>query len=177
MKKIKLKVRFSNMDVTYEYATRADLPTIVAIYNQIIPSRLATADLDPVSVDSRQAWFDQFDPNSRPIWLMKDGDKIAGWVSLESFYGRPAYHKTTEISIYIDENYRHRGLGQHALNFVFSQLDGLGIDALVAFIFHHNIPSQGLFKKNGFEEWGHLPDVALMDGQHRSLDILGRRFD
>ncbi len=31
-------------------ATEADLPTIVAIYNAAIPSRMATADLEPVSV-------------------------------------------------------------------------------------------------------------------------------
>lgn len=164
------------MSITFEYATQADLPTITAIYNQIIPSRLATADLKPVSVASKQAWFDQFDPHSRPIWVMKDGDTIAGWVSLESFYGRPAYVHTTEMSIYIDEHYRHHGLGQKALNYVFSQLKALDIDTLVAFIFHHNMPSIGLFKKNGFETWGHLPDVADMDGQLRSLDILGRRF-
>lgn len=164
------------MTFTFEYATQADLPTITHIYNEIIPSRLATADLEPVSVASKQAWFDQFDPDTRPIWVMKDGDKIAGWVSLESFYGRPAYQHTTEISIYIDEAYRHHGLGQKALDFVFGQLSDLKIDALVAFIFHHNVPSLGLFKKNGFETWGHLPDVALMDDQLRSLDILGRRF-
>lgn len=165
------------MSIHYVNATQSDLPAIVAIYNQIIPSRLATADLEPVSVASRQAWFKQFDPQTWPIWLMKDDDKIVGWVSLESFYGRPAYYKTTEISIYIDEHYRHQGLGQHALDFVFSQLKRLDIDALVAFVFHHNIPSQGLFKQNSFETWGHLPDVALMDGQRRSLDILGRHFN
>lgn len=57
-----------------------------------------------------------------------------------------------------------------------SQLPRLGLDALVAFIFSHNQPSQHLFKQNQFETWGHLPDVAIMDGQRRSLDILGRRF-
>lgn len=89
------------MNIHFEYATQTDLPAIVTIYNQIIPSRLATADLEPVSVASRQAWFKQFSPETRPIWLMKDDAQIAGWVSLESFYGRPAYYKTTEISIYI----------------------------------------------------------------------------
>ncbi|GAX01603.1 GNAT family N-acetyltransferase [Secundilactobacillus silagei] len=164
------------MSITFEYATQADLPTITDIYNQSIPSRLATADLKPVSVASKQAWFAEFDRHSRPIWLMKDGDTIAGWMSLESFYGRPAYLHTTEISIYIAEDYRHHGLGQKALNYVFTQLKELDVDTLVAFIFHHNVPSLGLFKKNGFNTWGHLPDVASMDGKLRSLDILGRRF-
>lgn len=165
------------MTVTFDYATHADLPTIVHIYNEIIPSRLATADLEPISVASREDWFASFDPATRPLWVMKDDDRIAGWVSLESFYGRPAYHQTAEVSIYIDEDYCHQGLGQRSLDHVFDQLPKLGLQNIVAFIFSHNVPSQGLFKKNGFEIWGHLPEVAEMDGQLRSLDILGRHFN
>lgn len=165
------------MKAQFEYATQEDLATIIAIYNQIIPSRLATADLEPVTVASKQAWFDAFNHEQRPIWkIMLDG-KIAGWVSVEYFYGRPAYIHTAEISIYIDENARHQGLGQQSLDFVFSQLKALEIDTLVAFIFGHNKPSLGLFNKNGFSEWGHLPAVALMDGHKRDLNILGRHFD
>ncbi len=162
--------------IKFDYAKQAELPKIVAIYNETIPSRLATADLEPVSVASRQPWFESFNPDSRPLWVIKDDDKIAGWVGLESFYGRPAYHKTAEISIYIDKDFRHQGIGQQAIAYVISQLPRLGLDALVAFIFSHNQPSQHLFKQNQFETWGHLPDVAIMDGQRRSLDILGRRF-
>lgn len=165
------------MTVKFEYAKQSELPKIVEIYNEIIPSRLATADLEPVSVESRQPWFDAFNPDSRPLWVIKDDGQIAGWVGLESFYGRPAYHNTAEISIYIDADFRHHGLGQQTIDFVESQLARLGLDALVAFIFSHNLPSQKLFKHNGFETWGHLPDVAEMDGQRRSLDILGKHFN
>lgn len=165
------------MPVEFEYAKLSELPKIVEIYNEIIPSRLATADLEPVSVESREGWFEAFNHDTRPLWVMKIDGQIAGWVGLESFYGRPAYHWTAEISIYIDADFRHQGLGQQALDFVIGELPRLGLDALIAFIFSHNLPSQKLFKHNGFETWGHLPDVADMDGQRRSLDILGKHFN
>ena len=38
-------------------ARDADLPAIVAIYNAAIPGRQATADTEPVTVKSREAWF------------------------------------------------------------------------------------------------------------------------
>jgi len=38
-------------------ATEADLPAIVEIYNSTIPGRMVTADLEPVTVESRRAWF------------------------------------------------------------------------------------------------------------------------
>lgn len=157
-------------------AKKDDLPKIVEIYNQIIPSRLATADLETVTVQSRKAWFDSFTP-THPIWIIKKENKIVGWVALEPFYGRPAYEHTAEISIYIDKDGRHQGLGKKAVEFVINQLPHLGITAIVAYIFSHNLPSQKLFKSMNFTQWGHLPNVALMDGKKYSLDILGRRFD
>ncbi|MFD1432285.1 GNAT family N-acetyltransferase [Lacticaseibacillus yichunensis] len=164
------------MSITFTLATHADLARVIEIYNEIIPSRLATADLTPVTVASREAWFAAFDPATRPLWLMKDGETIAGWVGLESFYGRPAYQRTCEISIYIDAAYRHQGLGQQALDYVAGQLPALNVDTLLAYIFSHNAPSLGLFTKNGFARWAHLPEIADLDGRAASLDIMGRHY-
>lgn len=164
------------MDFLFEVAKHEDLPKIVGIYNQAIPGRMATADTQQVSVESKEAWFKAYD-NHFPIWVIKADNQVVGWVALEPFYGRPAYLKTAEISIYIDSDYQHHGLGQKSLDFVFSKLPELGINVIVANIFAHNVPSQKLFQKNDFKRWGHLPDVAIMDQKIYSLDILGRHFD
>lgn len=73
------------MSVRFEYATHDELPRIVEIYNEIIPSRLATADLEPVSVASRENWFAEFNHETRPLWVMKVDDQIAGWVGWNHF--------------------------------------------------------------------------------------------
>lgn len=164
------------MTLEFREAQIADLPQIVAIYNQIIPSRLATADLTPVKVAQRTNWFNEFNHEQRPLWLLQEDDQIVGWVGLESFYGRPAYAHTAEISLYLDQDWQHQGLGQQALDYVISQLPRLEVDTLLAYVFSHNLPSQHLFKRNQFATWAHLPDIALMDGQRYSLDILGRHF-
>ena len=160
----------------FRKAVHADLPRIVEIYNQIIPSRLATADLEPVTVADREAWFASFTA-THPLWVMTQGDQIIDWVALEPFYGRPAYEHTAEISIYIDQAVRRQGVGSRALQFVIDQLPQLGITAIVAYIFGHNQPSLKLFRHFGFAEWGSLPRVAELDGVQRDLKILGRRFD
>ncbi|AYD40908.1 N-acetyltransferase family protein [Clostridium fermenticellae] len=164
------------MKPQFVYAQIEDLPRIVEIYNQTIPTRIATADLELVSVKSRKPWFETFDPTSRPLWNIKLDGNLVGFIGLEEFYGRPAYKKTSEVCIYIDQNFRGQKLGQAALDFIAGQLKSLDIDTLLAFVFGHNIPSQNLFMKNGFKTWGHLPEVALMDGVRRDLDILGKRY-
>ncbi|MEJ6401148.1 GNAT family N-acetyltransferase [Nicoliella lavandulae] len=163
-------------NIEFNQATRSDLPYIVDVYNESIPGRMATADLEPISVGERVEWFKQHEPNHRPLLIINyDGDR-AGWLSLSSFYGRPAYDETVEISIYIDNNFQHRGLGNAAVNHAEKAAARIGVKNILAFIFAHNTPSLHLFEKNGYEQWGHLPDVALMDGKQRSLNILGKRI-
>ncbi len=100
-------------------ATIDDLPAIVAIYNETIPGRGVTADLEPVSVASRMAWFHAHDPLRRPLWVAEDesdgASGIAGWLSFSDFYGRPAYAASVEVSIYLDSAARGRGLGRTLL--------------------------------------------------------------
>ena len=162
------------MSWKHRHATREDLPAIVEIYNATIPSRLVTADLEPVSVESRIGWFEQHKPNSRPLWVAEHDGRIAGWLSLSNFYARPAYHKSAELSFYVDETFRHRGLGSHFLTQATAHAPSLGIDRLIGFVFGHNQPSQRLLKKFDFRCWGNLPGVTRLDGIERDVIIFGR---
>ena len=165
------------MSLSYRDATLDDLPAIVAIYNSTVPSRLVTADLEPVSVESRLAGFHAHGPEKRPLWVVEDGDRIIAWLSFSDFYGRPAYLRTAEVSIYLDEAARGKGLGKQLLAEALSAAPGLAINTILGFIFGHNEASLRLFRSFGFGEWGALPRVAVLDGIERDLLILGRRLD
>lgn len=156
-------------------ATRADLPQIVEIYNSTIPSRMVTADTEPVSVESRARWFEEHTPQHRPLWVIEDADRIAAWLSFSAFYGRPAYHKTAELSVYVHPAFRKRGLGSYLLREAIGHAPALEVDTLLGFIFGHNQPSLALFERFGFARWGELPKVAALDGLERDLVIVGRR--
>lgn len=151
---------------------------IVEIYNSTIPSRMVTADTEMVSVGSRQKWFDEHDPQKRPLWVIENDEReIMGWISFQSFYGRPAYDATVEVSIYLDEKYRGKGLGRLSLQYCIDNAGRFGVKTLLGFIFSHNGPSLKLFGNLGFEEWGTLPGIAVLDGEERGLKILGKRID
>ncbi|CAD5107663.1 GNAT family N-acetyltransferase [Zestomonas carbonaria] len=156
-------------------ANRADLPRIVAIYNSTVASRLVTADLEPVSVESRERWFAEH-TGRRPMWVVERDGEIAGWLSFSDFYGRPAYARTAELSIYLDEAFRGQGLGRYLLEQAIAIAPELELDTLLGFIFGHNLPSLGLFERYGFQRWGELPRVAVLDGVERDLVIVGRRL-
>lgn len=153
-----------------------DLEAIVAIYNSTVPGRMVTADTEPVSVDSKVKWFNEHAPEKRPLWVIEENNIIIGWVSFQSFYGRPAYSGTAEISIYLHESVRGKGFGKKALKYAMDNSARYGIKTLLGFIFAHNEPSLRLFERLGFEQWAMLPNVAVLDGVERSLVILGKKI-
>jgi L-amino acid N-acyltransferase YncA len=173
-------------------ATIEDLPSIVDIYNTSIPGRMATADLVPVTVASRLEWFEAHPPDRRPLWtiLVPRGsanevdDKIGGWLSLRSFYGRDAYRHTAEVSVYVSPDYHRQHLGDRLLAHAIASSPSLDLNTLVGFIFGHNQPSLNLFKKHQFQQWGFLPQIADLNGSdspvemrcERDLVILGRKI-
>jgi phosphinothricin acetyltransferase len=156
-------------------ATSLDLPAIVAIYNFTIPSRMVTADTQSVSVASREKWFAEHSPNRRPLWVAEENGVVVGWLSFSSFYGRPAYEATCEVSVYLAPDRQRRGLGTVLLRHAMSHAPHIHVTTLLGFIFGHNQPSLRLFEKLGFQRWGHLPRVALLDGVERDLVIVGWR--
>jgi L-amino acid N-acyltransferase YncA len=168
-------------------AIAADLARIVDIYNDAIPGRMATADLEPIAIDSRLSWFHDRDWRKYPIWVAESmvnsndltntsvgsGKSIMGWLSLQMFYGRCAYQGTAEVSIYVANRDQGKGVGKKLLNYAIANGTEIGINSLIGMIFAHNHPSLRLFQQSGFEKWGHLPQVARLDGVKRDLVILG----
>lgn len=52
-------------NLIFRDATRDDLPIVVSIYNSTVPSRLVTADTEPVTVESRIPWFQEHSPKKK----------------------------------------------------------------------------------------------------------------
>ena len=169
------------MPYVHRLARRDDLPVIVDIYNSTVASREVTADTEPVSVASREVWFNEHTPERRPLWTIHDAADTAdnpaviGWMSYSNFYGRPAYSGTAELSIYIAEEWRGKGLGKYCLEQAIAFAPEIRVHTLLGFIFGHNAPSLALFRKFGFDTWANFPRVANLDGVERDLIILGKR--
>jgi phosphinothricin acetyltransferase len=156
-------------------ARESDLDTIVRIYNAAIPGRLATADTEPVSLESKLSWFRDRDVGCHPLWVVERDGSVCAWLSFGKFYGRPAYAATAEVSVYVDPATQRSGIATALMDQALARAPALGLSTLLGFVFAHNDRSLELCRKFGFVEWGHLPRVAVLDGVERDLLILGRR--
>jgi phosphinothricin acetyltransferase len=129
-----------------------------------------------VSVASRLPWFRSHTPDRRPFWVAEDVDgSVCAWLSFSDFHPRPAYHPSAEISVYVAETHRRRGLAGLLMRQAIARAPEMDVKNLIGLIWAHNEPSLRLFARHGFTQWGHLPRVALLHGQERDLVIVGRR--
>ncbi len=182
-----LAINKLNEGFTVQRAKKEDLPAILTIYNQSIAGKQATANLTPVTCAERQDWFDEhLNSATRPIYIVRavveDAEvsveetvsPIVAWGSFSDLYTRPAYHISTEISIYLHQEYHGQKLGSLLTRWMLTQAPSLGIHNVVALIFAHNQPSLGLFRKLGFEQWGYMPKVCDMEGFIADVVMLGK---
>ena len=160
--------------MTIRDARAADLPAIIKIYNAAIVTRMATAQLETVTLEKRRNWLKEHSPDRHPFWVLEIDGQLAGWLTLKPFLPRCAYRGTAEVSVYIDEKHRRRGLGRTLLTEAIARSASLEINAMVGLIFAHNRPSLKLFEQLGFEKWGLLPQIARLDDVERDLTIMGR---
>ncbi|MHC4520062.1 MAG: GNAT family N-acetyltransferase [Planctomycetota bacterium] len=157
-------------------ACEGDLAEIVAIYNQAVTERGATADLTLVSVDARREWFAEHSPETYPIWVAQGSDGIVGWCSLSAYRpGRMALRHTAEISYYVDAGHRRQGVARGLIQHAIGQCPALQMKNLFCLLLDVNVPSIRLLETLGFVQWGHMPDVAEFDGRRCGHLIYGRR--
>lgn len=142
-------------------AVPADLPIVVDIYNQAVHAGFQTGDLTPVTIQSRQAWFDGHGADTYPLYVAEIDGRAAGWCSLSAYRpGRAAFRHTAEISYYVDGAHRRRGVAASLIHHAVADCGRLGFSVLFALVLEPNQASRGLMDSTGFTQWGFLPGVA-----------------
>lgn len=154
-----------------------DLPAIVEIYNQAIPSKQSTGDTQPIRTEDRVSWFWEHRPEKHPIFVADIEGEVAGWCSLSAYRaGRAALRFTAEISYYIAPAYHRRGLGTALIEHTLAACPALEIRHLFAIVLENNTASRALLEKMGFDQWGYLPRVADFDGNEVGHIYYGRHL-
>lgn len=152
-------------------ALHEELPAIVEIYNQGVMTRISTGDTDTVAVAERIEWFDEHQSDAYPLLVAEVNGIVVGWGSLSPYRpGRRAFLRTVEISYYIHNSYKRRGIASGLITSLLKKCSELGSRSVFAIVLSENLASISLLEKFGFEQWGHLPAVAEIDG--KKLDHL-----
>jgi len=157
--------------ITLLRASTDHLEAITDIYNEAVLTTTATFDSEPISLDEQRIWFAEHD-NKFPIIVAEKSGKVIGWVSLSKWSGRCAYSGTAEISVYIKDGYRGKGIGTKLINKILDEGKKSGIHTVLARIADGSDASIRLHKNAGFEYVGVMREVGKKFGKLFDVHLL-----
>jgi L-amino acid N-acyltransferase len=143
---------------------------ILDIFNDAILHTTALYDYKPRTIESMKAWFDAKAKNNFPVIGITDADgSLLGFGSYGSFRAWPAYKYTVELSLYIHQNHRGKGLGKIILQEIIHSATKQDYHCIIAGIDADNAASIALHKSFGFAFCGKFRQVGYKFG--RWLDL------
>ena len=133
-----------------------------------------------------QATFDTEAPNwtawnhahlPAPRLVAVSDETVVGWAALSPVSKRSPYAGVAEVSVYVGENMRGRGVGSLLLDALVTQSESVGIWTLQASIFPENSASVSLHKSCGFREVGTRRRIGKLNDIWRDTVLLERRSE
>jgi len=149
-------------------AMLSDLPAITEIYNEAILTTAATFDTAPKTDEEQLAWYNAHDDRHPILVAVLDG-KVVGWTCLSKWSDRCAYADTAEVSTYVKEESRGKGIGRKLKEASDSAAPRLGFHTVVVRIVEGNEASIHLNEEFGFQHIGVMKEVGYKFG--RRLDV------
>ena len=144
---------------------------VKAIYESGIATGNATFELSAPS--SWDFWDKTHVQHSRFVALADDN--VVGWAALSPTSARECYKGVCEVSVYIEDKRRGKGIGSLLMNSLIESSEANGIWSLYVSMFPENRSSVALHKKFGFREIGCREKIAQLNGTWRDTLLLERR--
>ena len=135
-------------------------------------------------IATKNATFEQNAPNwedwnrnhlSIGRFVARENNQIIGWAALSPISKRSVYSGVVEVSIYISDHAKGRGVGKTLLNRLVEASEKAGIWTLQGGIFPENEASIAIHKACGFRIVGVRERVGKMDGVWRNVVLMERR--
>ncbi len=158
------------MDFEIDLMSAEDWPSASEIYRQGIATGDATFATEP------QDWehWDKAHRNECRL-VARQNAQVLGWAALSAVSARAVYAGVAEVSVYVSESARGRGVGKALLKALIEQSEQNEIWTLQAGIFPENVASVALHKSCGFREVGVRQRLGKMGNRWRDVLLLERR--
>lgn len=157
-------------DVTTRPVIDADMPRVLAIYEEGLATRNATFETKvPSAKQMRSRWLPGL------AWVAELDGEVVGWTAVTPTSGRECYAGVGETSVYVAEAARGRGVGKTLLFAQVTEADAAGLWTLQTSIFPENRASLALHHSAGYRTLAVRTRIAQLDGVWRDTVLLERR--
>ncbi|QUM76164.1 N-acetyltransferase family protein [Moritella sp. 24] len=147
----------------------SDVIVITDIFNFYIINTNARFEEQIFSYEDRLEWFQQFESNSKyQIYVVIENDSVLGFACSQPYRSISAFEGTVEVTVYLDENAKGKGVGSSLYSRLFVELEAQGVHRVLSGIALPNDASIALHKRFGFREVGVFNEYAQKNGKYIS---------
>jgi phosphinothricin acetyltransferase len=148
-------------------AERGDLPRLTDIYNYYVLNTPVTFDVEPYTVERREAWFAQSAPTGRYRLLVAETSAgVVGYAGTSPFRPKAAYDTTVETTIYCAPDAVGKGIGRQLYSTLFETVRGEDIHRFVAGYALPNPATAAIHERCGFKVVGIFHEVGRKFGKY-----------
>lgn len=153
-------------------ATAADAQTVADIYNEGIATRLATFETEPRDGSDVEAWMAAGE--RLPLLVAEQDGQVLGWARILAYSNRPVYAGVGEVSVYVTESARGRGIGRALLEALHESARQHGYWKLLGKLFTANAASAAMCRRCGWRDVGMHHKHSRLDGEWRDVLLVER---
>lgn len=159
-------------------AADADLPAVLAIYNDVIANSTAVFSLQPTTLDERRAWMQARVQAGFPVLVAEADGEVLGFASFGEFRGAwHGYRHSVEHSVHVRADQRGRGIGSALVTALIERAAAMRKHVIVGGIDAANDGSLRMHERLGFERVAHLREVGHKFGRWLDLVFVQRFVD
>ncbi|HWV08442.1 N-acetyltransferase family protein [Pseudomonas sp.] len=161
------------MTYTIADATPADLPGILAIYNDAVLNTTAIWNETEVDLANRQGWLNDREAAGFPVLVARTPEgEVLGYASYGTWRSIEGFRHTVEHSVYVRSDQRGQGLGPALMQALVARARRAGLHVMVAAIEAENQASIRLHERLGFVTTGQMPQVGRKFGRWLDLTFM-----
>ncbi|BCG27237.1 L-methionine sulfoximine/L-methionine sulfone acetyltransferase [Pseudomonas tohonis] len=154
-------------------ASEADLPGILAIYNDAVEHTTAIWNETLVDLANRRAWLAERTAAGFPVLTARDAaGEVVGYASYGAWRPHDGYRHTVEHSVYVRADQRGKGLGPQLMQALIERARSAGLHVMVGAIESENAASIRLHQRLGFTTTGQMPQVGRKFGRWLDLTFM-----
>ena len=151
--------------------TKDDIASCLDIYNYEVVNGVATLDLELRTLTEWQEGYEAHQTVEHCIFVGLIDDVVVGYASLSSYRTKDAFKSTVELSIYIHQGYRGKGVASKLMAHILEYAKKMEtLHTVVSVITAGNAASTALHERFGFTYCGLTPQVGFKHGKYQDTE-------
>ena len=157
-------------------AKPSDARSLLDIYAPYVENTAITFEYEVPTIEDFANRIDKT-LEKYPYLVAEEDGVVLGYAYASTYYARAAYDQAVELSVYVSQDARGKGVGSKLYDALEDLLDQMGYVHFLACISLPNEASLALHRKRGYQQVAHFPKIGYKFNRWYDIVWLQKSLD